>query len=559
MDEKTAAKKIFYRFFSSWHGLLLLLSVSFLYFLFGITGVVDVYDEGIPVYGAERILNGEVPYRDFWTIYAPGQFYVLAGLFKIFGSSLLAERLYDTAVRALVSGTVYLIALRLASPGWGLLFWLVVTAWLKFFGYHASSTFPAILFALVSLWAVSGLPAQEKPKRWIFISGLLAGLATLFRHDFGFYTFLSEISAILFFPFWHRKLTSGGKVSSNWASVLIASLWPYLLGFGAVLFFPLAFFLSAVPVKDLWYDLVTFPATIFPLVRDLPYPAPLPDPARIFRGELSFSRAFADLSHRWAFYIVPLTFAAVFFFLLFGNRRKPHPKGGGDGSAAWEWGVGVFLVFGILSFNNVRVRSDLPHLFPSFVAAGLLFPALVAKILELRLFRRGLVFGVGLAAALLLFPHPLQELQKPGVDERYRHLLYVHNLRRAGSIGVNPFQAQAIYYIQSVTFPWERIFVGSHRHDQIYNSDVIFYFLSERNCATRYHELSPGSATSREVQAAIIDDLQRNHVRYIVILSRVPIRGVTNEPVPVRLLDEFIKVNYQQFEKFGDWFVLKRR
>src|SRR3972149_5304732 len=119
MDEPTPTKGIYYRHFSLWYGLVLVLLFSFLYFLFDITRVVDVYDEGIAVYGAQRLLEGDLPYRDFWTIYAPGQFYALAGLFKVFGSFVLAERLYDTAVRTLVSVTVLLIALRIASPGWG--------------------------------------------------------------------------------------------------------------------------------------------------------------------------------------------------------------------------------------------------------------------------------------------------------------------------------------------------------------------------------------------------------------------------------------------------------
>ena len=43
------------------------------------------YDEFLSLYGADRVLHGEIPYRDFWTMYGPAQFYVLAGFFKIFG------------------------------------------------------------------------------------------------------------------------------------------------------------------------------------------------------------------------------------------------------------------------------------------------------------------------------------------------------------------------------------------------------------------------------------------------------------------------------------------
>ena len=41
-------------------------------------GLGNVYDEGVMASGADRVLRGEAPYRDFWTVYAPAQFYVLA-------------------------------------------------------------------------------------------------------------------------------------------------------------------------------------------------------------------------------------------------------------------------------------------------------------------------------------------------------------------------------------------------------------------------------------------------------------------------------------------------
>jgi len=45
-------------------------------------------DEGIILEGAQRILRGQVLYRDFFSFYTPGSYYFLAGLFKLFGNSL---------------------------------------------------------------------------------------------------------------------------------------------------------------------------------------------------------------------------------------------------------------------------------------------------------------------------------------------------------------------------------------------------------------------------------------------------------------------------------------
>ena len=34
---------------------------------------INYYDEELVVYGASRILDGNIPYRDYWTTYPPGQ------------------------------------------------------------------------------------------------------------------------------------------------------------------------------------------------------------------------------------------------------------------------------------------------------------------------------------------------------------------------------------------------------------------------------------------------------------------------------------------------------
>jgi len=60
----------------------------------------NVYDEGIISYGAVRILHGDVPYRDFWTMYAPAQFYIVAVLYKLFGLKLLVVRILLVAYKS---------------------------------------------------------------------------------------------------------------------------------------------------------------------------------------------------------------------------------------------------------------------------------------------------------------------------------------------------------------------------------------------------------------------------------------------------------------------------
>lgn len=49
-------------------------------------------DEGIILQGAQRILHGQVLYRDFFSFYTPGSYYFLAVIFRVFGGSFFVAR-----------------------------------------------------------------------------------------------------------------------------------------------------------------------------------------------------------------------------------------------------------------------------------------------------------------------------------------------------------------------------------------------------------------------------------------------------------------------------------
>lgn len=548
-----------FKVFSSKTGVLVIFAASLMYLLTGLTAMVSMYDEGIPTYGAERILNGEIPYRDFWTIYAPAQFYMLAGLFKVFGSSIFAERLYDSVLRALIAMLVFLAAVRLTSLRWALFVWLVVAVWLKYLGYFAYPNIPAVLFALASLYALLGFFHSDKPKVRLFFAGLLAGLAGLFRHDTGFYLILSELALVLPFAFFHRIQKNGGEGLFK----RLAKLTPFAVAylFGVVLpLLPVGiYFFCVVPTQMLIDDLVIFPLKVFPAVRRIPFPAPLPDVFALSRGEVSVFRYLAQLSESWIFYFSLSALLAAFVFFAFGKHRLRRRKNEGPPAPIWSWEIGLFLVFGLLSLNNLWIRSDLPHLLPSFVSAALISAGLGWQLFTKVRARKGFILGVFFLTIGLLLVYPFYRWQTPEMNAPFRPLFLGHNLERARGVGVNPNQVDAIRYLQSVSFPREWIFVGNHRHDLIYNNDIMFYFLSGLPCATKYHELFPGSATSAAVQSEIVEALKVNNVRHIVLVSHHRDRGVTTEPIPVRLLDDFIARNYQPAAEFGDWSVWERK
>ncbi len=72
-------------------------------------------DEGISLEAAERILHGQIPYRDFFSLVTPGSYYWTALLFKVFGDSILVARTALVIYGGLFSVLTYLLARRVCS------------------------------------------------------------------------------------------------------------------------------------------------------------------------------------------------------------------------------------------------------------------------------------------------------------------------------------------------------------------------------------------------------------------------------------------------------------
>jgi len=69
-------------------------------------------DEGIILQGAQRILDGQVLYRDFFSFFTPGSYYLVALLFRVFGDSYLVAHTALVFLGAAFSPITYLLARR---------------------------------------------------------------------------------------------------------------------------------------------------------------------------------------------------------------------------------------------------------------------------------------------------------------------------------------------------------------------------------------------------------------------------------------------------------------
>jgi hypothetical protein len=499
---------------------------------------VNIYDEGVIVYGAQRILQGDVPYRDFWGLYPPGQFVAVAALFKIFGSSLLVERVWDISLRAAIAAVSYLLAARLAGRGIALIVWILALAWLWTVQFYGYSMIPALLLILLSAWFFVRFLEAQTAVRALFAAGALLGVTIAFRHDIAFYAFLAELLTLLALALVPRPtgFALGGYAKALWPPIVLTA--------GAsVAALPLALYLMiAAPLPDVLDQLIVFPATVYTRVRHLPYPA-LFEPTLVFGFPLYF-------------HFVVL---AVVLVLLFRFR----PSRASDMSPA-VWRTMLFLVLLIgMVFVKSTVRPHVVHVIHVITLSFLLAGVLLSTTVRGPLYTGAKVILAAGLCLMTVWPALAVRGAVAQAGDLRAHAADIQRMLhfpRARGLLTPPDQAAALEYVRADTSPDEKIFVGNGRHDKVVQNDVMFYFLSERRSATKYHELHPGQVTTEPVQRAVIDELQGNGVRYAVVfvgnddLVEPNASGISSN---VTLLDAFLASRYRLVKEFGNYKILK--
>lgn len=146
---------------------------------------------------AERVMLGEVPYRDFLFNYTPGILWLNAALMKVFGARLL---IVNTGLLLFkLSGLLCLFyAARKLVGGWLALAPAALTlAWLghrHIFNVHPTQYY--IPFALLSLILVLNYDEDGKLYRLV-LSGIAIGLVFVFKQNVGLLLLVSATASLL--------------------------------------------------------------------------------------------------------------------------------------------------------------------------------------------------------------------------------------------------------------------------------------------------------------------------------------------------------------------------
>ncbi|MEO8054660.1 MAG: glycosyltransferase family 39 protein [Acidobacteriota bacterium] len=488
------------------------------------SGYEGPYDEGNTLCAATRVLAGETPYRDFWSLHPPGTTWLLAGAFRVFGATLGVERAVKLGVVALAAVLVFLLARLAARTGWAaaaaLLFIVLPTQTLSLRSRDAG-------LVLVLATLLAACRPTDRPRRRALVAGLLAGLTFWFKQDFVGAAAVAGAIAV----------GTSAALSAPAGRKLRAALFDALVPFTAGLAAGLATLAAVLAVrgtfKEFFEQAILFPTASFARFRSIPLSLRFEQLADAV-GEGISSKGSLQAA------LVPVLFVAVLVAAVAGIAwRGRLLRRGFGGAASCASALLASSVAGLLLLAAPWQRADLEHLNPALALALVVLAALVgprepAGAPRLLAAVSAAAFG---AIAFLALAAP----------------------SAARGVAIPPDLVEAARFVAANSSPGERIFVGNDRHDRLgYNAPLV-YFLAGRPNATRYDNLHPGVATTRAVQEEIVRSLEASGARWIVLWEGPP-PGEPNESSlssGVVVLDEWIVRRAREAARFGSTRVMR--
>ncbi|MGD0456717.1 MAG: glycosyltransferase family 39 protein [Terriglobia bacterium] len=216
-------------------------------------------DEGIILQGAQRIVHGQVLYRDFFSFFTPGSYYLLALLFKVFGSSMLVARTALAAYGAFFSVFTYLLARRVCSRWVALAAAYLVTwtclPWRFMILHNWDSTLWACATVYCAVWLL-----QAPRWGWALATGSFASLTVLFEQSKGAGLVLGLGLGLLLLVLFARSTLRLSR--RDWVTLGIGLAWPFAL---TIAYFAAHHALPAMLADWFW------PLHNYSIVNSVPY------------------------------------------------------------------------------------------------------------------------------------------------------------------------------------------------------------------------------------------------------------------------------------------------
>ena len=468
---------------------LLLTALAALYFFPFVNRGLIFFDEGYMIHFAQRIVQGQVPYYDFFIQYTPGFFYLLALSFKLFGTTVLVGRIV-TMIIALMSILITLVLLDelqihslklkmssatiMATLGFPLLN-VPIDIW------------PCILLTIIIMifflkWStIPGL-------KYTITLGILLSLTLFMKQNIGF-GFLLLVNMLILFS---QKKKFAEKIKSiviiDCLFVILSIPWIYY------------FFIRSG-------DLSEFLRFSHDFVTNYPF---------------SYPSLFFIVQPLGVFKLLPYYLPVIFFFILcysyfFKKERSMY----------------LFLsTFPLVGFGlTIIPLTDLIHIYPFL---GLLFTMFLVFVQKTNVrFNAIYIVLIGITALLgvyLTFFKGQYRYELP-----YKVDTAILSLPPAKGLLIYPSYAQDLTvmntYLDTHTKKSDYIFV--------YPFSPMLYFLLDRQNLIRYANLLPGNLTTEE-ELQTVKTLKDKKVEFVIIAGNyqfnTPVsQWIIHNTIPVKL------------------------
>lgn len=432
-------------------------------------------DEGIILQGAQRILDGQVLYRDFFAFVTPGSYYLLALVFKVFGNSYLVAHTELAVTGALFSPVTYLLARRVCSRQSSLLVTGLMALTAVPVVYAVLHNWDSTLWACLAVYCAVRL-VESRGLGWAFATATFASLTVLFEQSKGAGLILG---LSLGFVLIHWKDPDQKLFTREGLIALVAGLsWPVLTTF--------AYFASQHALGTMLYDWF-WPLRHYSAANRVPFGyGNMSEQAQhvmFGSGSLGF-RLFVILVFSETFWLplLPILGSAFLFrLLLLRWRGKPMPE-------HWQYYILISAIILGLLLSVLAGRLDYFHFMYLQPIFFLVFAWLLnGRDIRNRFFTRAApVLGFCLTMSLLAIA--AEALFQAGTGKPIS--------TRRGIVTMDKTD-EVIPRVQEYAAPGEKILV--------YPYLSTYYYLTQTYSPTRYEFYQPGMHTFEQLDEMVRD------------------------------------------------------